>query len=399
VTWEDCDQSPREIYFETDSRFGESLWCNPHAFLVGCVVPAFVRGESRVLVEEAICPELRDGLMTALTWLRRWYYSSERQLPTIEARVHAFVAQRTTAPRAGLLFSGGIDSLATLRWNRLHVPAEHPASIKDGVLIFGIQGEDAQMRRDIERQLSVIAEDAGITLIPILTNMVESLGEGVDWGKQWQGSVLAAAAHTVAGRLTEVSISASDYLPVIAPYGSHPVLDPNYSSSDLRIRHHGITLSRLAKTQLVAEWDPALQNLRVCNKISYRNKPDQGTLNCGKCEKCLRTMLALLALGVLRKTRAFSDRDVSVEAIRALGYQDVGDVAIYYNELIPLIREKGRMDLIPDIKQLTRKSRMDQNVEMWKWQAKDLDRKYLGAWLTKLRRMTQTGRADPIQGM
>ena len=100
VTWEDCDQPPCEIYFETDGRFAESLWCNPDAFLVGCVIPAFVRGEARVLVKEAICPELRDGLMTALMWLRHWFYPPDRNLPTIEAKSQTSVPQRTTVGRA-----------------------------------------------------------------------------------------------------------------------------------------------------------------------------------------------------------------------------------------------------------------------------------------------------------
>ena len=400
VTWEDCDRPPCEIYFETDSRFAESLWCNPHAFLVGCVIPAFVQGEARVLVEEAICPELREGLTTALMWLRHWFYLPERKLPTIDAKVRASALRRAATARAGLFFSGEVDSLATLRWNRLRIPREHPASIKDGVLIFGLHNEDAQMRRDIEAQLSVIADEAGIVLVPIATNLVQSLGEGVNWEKEWQGSVLAATAHALAGGLTEASIGASHFLPDVVPNGSHPVLDPNYSSCALRIRHEGITLSRFAKTKLVAEWDTALQNLWVCNQIPLGTKPSRDTLNCGKCEKCVRTMLALLLVGVLHKTRAFPDKDVSIDTLRAVGHHDVlGDVYMHYDELVPLLREKGRTDLISVVKELARKSRKAQHAEAWKWRARDLDRKYLGSGLTKLKRMLQTGRAIPAQGM
>ena len=399
VTWEDCDRAPCEIYFETDSRFAESLWCNPHAFVVGCIVPAFVLGETRVLVEEAICPELRDGLMTALMWLRHWFYPPDRNLPTIEAKAQTFVPQRTTVGRAGLLFSGGIDSLSVLRWNRLHVPAGHPASFKDGVLLFGLQGEDAQMCRDIEAQLSVIAEDAGIALVPITTNLVQSLGRGVEWATNWQGSVLAAAPHTLAGRLTEASISSGRYIQNLVPFGTHPVLDPNYSSRDLRIRHEGITLSRFAKTKLLVEWDTALQNLRVCNTIPFGKKTEQGLLNCGKCEKCIRTMLALVAVGALERTRAFAVSDVSAESLRELCRQGVGNVAVFYDELVPLLQGKGRKDLVRAVKEVAKCSRKYKMMEMWKGKAKDLDRIYLGARLTRLRRMMHPGTSVPSQGM
>jgi hypothetical protein len=399
VTWEDCDRPPCEIYFETDYRFAESLWCNPHAFVVGCVIPAFVLGEARVLVEEAICPELREGLTTALMWLRHWFYPSDRKLPRIEAKVEASARQRATAARAGLLFSGGVDSLSVLRWNRLHVPLEHPASIKDGVLIFGLQGEDAQMRREIEAQLSVVAEEAGIVLVPIATNLVQSLGDVVPWEERWEASVLASVAHTLAGRLTQVSIASTHDIRNMFPLGTHPVLDPNFGSSDLRIRHEGIMLSRLAKTKLIAEWETALQNLRVCNVVPFAKKTSQGTLNCGKCEKCLRTKLAMLVLGVLHRTRVFPEKEVSAEMLRALRFRDIGHVADFYGELIPFLQDQGRTELISAVRGLLKKGRRARVVEKLKSRMKDLDRHYLGAALTTLRRKLQPEIVVPSQGM
>jgi hypothetical protein len=54
----------------------------------------------------------------------------------------------------------------------------------------------------------------------------------------------------------------------------------------------GADMSRFEKTRLVAAWDAGLQNIKVCT----RNWPGA---NCGECEKCLRTMLALTALNAL----------------------------------------------------------------------------------------------------
>jgi hypothetical protein len=128
VTWEDCDRPAQEIYFETLPEYAESVSCNPHAFLVACILPAFRFGEKRVSLDAEICPELKDGLVTVMKWLRHWYYEPEKALVQIEAKKQDSPLSQHKQ-RAGMLFSGGIDSLATLRANRLNYPLEHPGSM------------------------------------------------------------------------------------------------------------------------------------------------------------------------------------------------------------------------------------------------------------------------------
>ncbi len=80
VTWEDCERPSYELYFETEKEFAESLSCNPHAFLVDCIVPAMHYGEKRIYIHAEICLELRQRLITAMSWLRHWYYERSREL-------------------------------------------------------------------------------------------------------------------------------------------------------------------------------------------------------------------------------------------------------------------------------------------------------------------------------
>ena len=154
------------------------------------------------------------------------------------------------------------------------------------------------------------------------------------------GAVFSAIAHAFGKQFTVVSIASSDSIPDLQRYGSHPLLDPNYSSSDLRIRHEGITLSRLDRTKLLADWDVAINNLRVCNKSEHYQI---GMLNCGECEKCIRTKLALLVAGVLEKTLSFSKQEISVELLNSMYIkeQNFG----YYRELISPLAAKGYNDL------------------------------------------------------
>jgi hypothetical protein len=361
VTWEDCDRPPHDLYFETTDAFGDGLSANPHAFLAGSLLPAMRYGEDRIAVEDEICPEFLNGLDVIATWFWHWHYSGKRRRIRIEPRTTRRVRTSARPARAGLLFSGGIDSLATLRRNRLRFPPEHPGSIKDGLCVFGLEQSDPRRFEYVFRSVSRIAADAAISLIPVYTNVYlqyrdeDARNRFRFWALQLQGGALAAIGHAFAGRLSTVYVAATDAIPdlsllhqrEIPPYGTHPLIDPNYSSSDLRIHHDGIDLSRLQKIALIADWPIALQNLRVCNQFE-QYEPDR--LNCGRCEKCLRTMLGLLVIGKLQESRAFPITDVAAALIEKAakltprGLADSG-LAGTYRELLAPLRAAGRWDL------------------------------------------------------
>lgn len=348
VIWEDCQRPKQEIYFETTEAFAQDLSCNPQAFLVGCIMPAMHHGEARVSIDAEICPELRNGLITAMSWMRHWY-GPERQLVQIEAKTKSLPTARAPA-RAGFCFSGGIDSLTTLRNNRLDFPPEHPGSFKDGLLIYGLEVENPDVFERAVSSLTAIAQEADVALIPVHTNLRELEKDWTFWAKQFQGAVLSAVAHAFSQRLTTVTIPSSFDIDHLYPFGTHPLLDSNYSSNDLQIRHDSVLLSRVAKTELVADWDVALQNLRVCNRTDLIQP---GAINCGQCEKCVRTMTALVALGKLDKTRTFPNIDVSEELIVAKAYIRNPPYAMsYYQTLMPLLAAKGRHDLVRGIKRM-----------------------------------------------
>src|SRR5206468_4426815 len=110
--------------------------------------------------------------------------------------------------RAGIIFPGGIDPLACLRLNRLSYPLKHPRSIKDGLLIFRIEANQSQGFEQVVISLSDLAQDAGITLIPVYTNLRCLDDDWVFWRDEFHGAFLAAVAHAFRQRLTVVSIPA-----------------------------------------------------------------------------------------------------------------------------------------------------------------------------------------------
>jgi len=349
VRWETTDQPDRTVYVETLPAFADALTLNADAFLVGCLVPAMFYQEHRIRVDGAVCPFLLEGLDTAMALLRLW--SGDRLgAPAIEADCRPGPAFPARSARAGLFLSGGIDSLAALRTNRLRYPIDHPAAVQDGLLVHGFDIGGVMARgakhhvfdRALEH-MAVVAEDAAVTLIPVYTNFRHLCDLRELWLNSFFGAVLAAVGHAFVRRLDRVYIGSSYNLPHLHPCGSHPLLDPEYSSIDLAVRHKDAAMSRLDKHRVVAGWPAAFDHFRVC----LANVPDR--LNCGVCEKCTRTRTELVALGLLDQTRAFVENDVSPEEL--LKYDiTIRGRDVFYRDMIRPLTDRGRLDLVQAIR-------------------------------------------------
>jgi hypothetical protein len=172
-----------------------------------------------------------------------------------------------------------------------------------------------------------------------------------------------------------MSIASTHDIPNLIPWGSHPLVDPNFSSVDMRIHHDSLELSRFAKTRLVGEWDVGLQNIRVCTA----NWP--GT-NCGRCEKCVRTMLALEALDALEQSAAFDAQTLSKETVRHITLFTENQLT-YYGELIGPLRRAGREDLARAVEFVLARYRREVGLS---GRLRRFDRVHLGGAITSLKR-------------
>jgi hypothetical protein len=135
------------------------------------------------------------------------------------------------------------------------------------------------------------AADVGCELVLVETNLRHFTERFQEWGVTFGGG-LAGIGLAIGERFSHVLLAAS--LPIGAPstYGSQPSLDPLWSTERTTIVHDGAEASRAAKVRWLAEHPVALRNLKVC----YAADTDD---NCGKCGKCLNTMVGLHAAGAL----------------------------------------------------------------------------------------------------
>lgn len=394
VTWEDSDRNPLELYFETTADRAEYLTASPEPFVIAAFVPAIYAGERRLTVDAPVCPQLLRGLEENLGWLRHWHGKTTR-LDIAPAAAPRFSGMKGRT--AASFLSGGVDSLHTLRLNQLQVPAGHPMAIQDCILVDGFDmswdsskgPQDDIFFRALDG-LAPLAVAANVRLLPIRTNLRHLNDSVMFWMEWFYGAALASVANACAAKFhTVTQASASDDVSRTGPWGSTPFTDANYSSSAVRIVHDSLWVTRLEKIRLIAEWPAALQSLRVCTA----NRPER--INCGKCEKCTRTMIALIAVGRLQDTQVFGATDVSEQAFGTMWLREAF-VFEFYAELVEPLRRCGRADLVRGIRTLQarhRKQLARQQGNDLKGRIKRFDRTRLGGMLAATKRGLRPGTA------
>lgn len=203
-----------------------------------------------------------------------------------------------TGPHQGLFFSLGIDSFYSLFKNQ----RDHPHDEDTVTHLLTVHGMDVWHDAWDERfppallaNSRCVATETGKTLLPVATNVRAVLDRLCLWPMA-HGGGLASIALAFGGFLRSVRIAAATTYDQLYPWGSHPVLDPLWSTEAVRFVHDGCELDRIAKTALVASSQLALDTLRVCPGFTAE-------YNCGRCVKCLPTMIDLLHLGVLDRCR------------------------------------------------------------------------------------------------
>ena len=337
VTLETRGEGSQYIFARTEPP--HTLEADPNGFLLGAFLPAWTSGESRIHIDGAICPLLAANLRIAASTVGKWF-TDLGPPPTIECDYE----YRPPGTRSAAFLSGGVDSLAMIRGLTARKPPGHPdrpsaAIVVDYQHVGGIERSetDARFARSLSTSHEICA-DIGLDVIPIRSNFCALNPNMMFWMYQYHGAFFASMAHFL-GREFRLSYIASTYPAThLIPWGSHPQLDPLYSSQHVRISHDGVELSRLQKVETIRDWPVALDRMYVCTSNTSQGR------NCGSCEKCVRTRVHLLVAGVLADAGAFAGVDVSESEIRSVRFKR--DYAcMCFKEALPGLRQLGRPDL------------------------------------------------------
>ncbi|MFC9555509.1 hypothetical protein ACFTWF_32235 [Rhodococcus sp. NPDC056960] len=267
------------------------------------VYPAALVGMKRgmpVSTDEPVDSAVLKGVEKAQSLLDSWY----GDMGAVE--VHAelsTVAECQDGRGVGCFFSGGLDSF--------YSAIKHSDTITHVIFVHGfdIMLDNEKLFLETVTAMRRAAADLGKQLIEVRTNLRHlHFLNGVDWGRAAHGAVLAHVGLLLSEHLHTVIVPSSFAKSIQEPWGSHPDLDHLWASSAVRFEHDGVEATRPQKAAGIAQSPAALDNLHVC----WTN---YGTdYNCGKCEKCVRTMINLRVAGALDRCPSLPD-EIPLEVI------------------------------------------------------------------------------------
>jgi hypothetical protein len=250
------------------------------ATLVWCL-----RHREDLFVDGPVSPSLLDEVEEITAVLRSFFPSAIRPVA-----VRAAAKQEPTPGRelTASLFTRGLDSWFTLLVAREDPQLQPPLTHTVYCPTFNAKGWRDELREAKLQAVRAASARAGLQLIQLETNVNRLAGHG-------------QFAMALALGFANLLISSGDMRGGLIPRGLHPDLDPRFSTTRTRIVHYG-DASRIQKAQRVARSQSALDTLDVC-QYDYLEQDR----NCGRCEKCLRTMLELHALGALDRCPVFDE--------------------------------------------------------------------------------------------
>lgn len=321
--------------------------------VAGLLLVAMAAGED-LCVDVPLDPTFAHNLST----IQEIYSTWGEGLSQIEVEAPPSFGKTADEEREGkaaAFFSGGVDSFYTL--------LKHEDEIDALVFVHGfdVSLEDSELRTAVSQRLRNVADAFDKQLIEVETSL-KSVTEQDRFTSElanWElshGSALASVMHALPACVDRVYVAATQSYRHLFPWGSHPILDPQWKRSDLDLVHDGCEVTRLQKVDYISTSTKALENLRVCWK-----NPDQA-YNCGQCEKCRRTMLELLSVGSLEDCSTFSE---------SLNTSDVGTIRVrkktierHYREVAKRLDSDGKRGRYKDaIKRMLWWSRMRRTIK------------------------------------
>ena len=277
---------PYSVWFRTDNGLIND---SAEPFLPVALIPSMRRGW-KVRFDGALSPVLVAGTQPIQQVMCGWYSEFRPVLIDAPQKAH----EDTGASKGvAAFFSGGVDSFFTLQ--------QHREELTHLVFVHGFDLPlvHEKRRREMAQNARQVAQQMQLQLVEVETNLRDFSDRYVSWPDANFGAGLAAVALLLAPRFGRIYLPGSVSLEHLIPLGSHPDLDRHWGNGDIELLHDGVEYSRFQKIQSIADWPPVANHLRVCYE-----PVDEG-LNCGRCQKCLWTMMVLEALGRLDAMPAF----------------------------------------------------------------------------------------------
>jgi len=275
-----------EVFFQANET---QLTPNPEAFLAIALLPAMKLKLERIEYDGIVSRQFVEGMKAIQQVFRTWKPTyGELDYDGLKTRPDRDCA----VGKSGVFFSGGVDSYYTFLSRRDQVDALINI---DG---FDIPLEQQSMRRRMKENLRLIGERFNKQIIFIETNARQFSERFLAWSFA-HGSVIAGSGHLLSPEFSTFYLASFGNPHNMYRFGVHPEIDPHWSSDCAQFHHADSGVNKIEEIQYSGQFNTFCETLRIC--LRY---PEKG-LNCGRCEKCLRTMVYLQAAGVYPRMKVF----------------------------------------------------------------------------------------------
>jgi hypothetical protein len=324
-----------DLVFKIPAKFQDFVSADASPFAAALLLPSMRLGEDLV-IDGSISARLHAGMTEIVRIVAGW----DVGLKPIKVTPEGLLPDLNPPGVTGAFFSGGVDSFFTyLR----HKSDEHPITHLLLAKGFDISHRNGQLWQATTENMRLLAKEEQATVVEIDSNVRSLLDPVLSWTYS-HGGCLAAAALCLRRGMRQVYVASSADADHQALRGTHRSIDHLWSTESLSFSHDGSEATRMNKIDRQIALSPlALRYLRVC----YMN--ERGAYNCGKCEKCVRTMISLYAAGVLDKAETFPS-EIDPDLVAALPIEGYDD-AVFHRENLAALEARG---LAPDLQEALR---------------------------------------------
>lgn len=324
----------RRVRFASDDV---ALCATAAAQIAVGLLPAMRHGTA-LAVDGAIDPRLHRALDTIQDIQSAWVPSLRR----VEVSCRVEESPARAGNRVGCFFTGGVDSFYTL--------LKHRDEITDLIFVHGydVPLDNLSLREQVSGVVQEVGATFGLGVVEVETDVRAFLDAHVHWGMA-HGAALAAVGHLLGDQFTKVYIASSYHYADLFPWGSHPLLDPLWSSQALEFVHDGCEARRHEKVRFIADSEVAMHHLRVC----WKNPG--GAYNCGRCDKCLRTMINLETAGALTRCTTFTE-PLDPGRVSRMGIASTSERVFAMQNLRALAERQPESPLLPALRKAVRRA-------------------------------------------
>ena len=340
----DLSSSPGELAFT--ARVGDHeqrLWFRSDSEVVPpadpalptTLMPTMSRG-GRLQIDGALSARVLRNQAEFQTLQRFWSSQWPFGLPPlreVEVSARARLAPGPTERgRVATFFSGGVDSWASVLGN----PDVTDLIFARGIDLVPGWPQHEAIADEVEARLREAADALGLRLHVVETNARLLSDPLVRW-ETYAASALAAIALFFEPLFERVLIANDIDFRRQIPLGAAQLIDHLWSTEGLEVADWGGRFSRTERLRGIVDHPVVQRTLRVC----WLNPG--GAYNCGRCGKCLLTMIALEAIGAREKVLTFpAELDLSRLAENPI---TVPLQLIFWEELLETTQRAGRRDL------------------------------------------------------